>query len=164
MNGSTVKLPLCLLLAAILTTPLATMAAAETHDHHGTVPQKMKLNEGKKWASDEPLRQGMNTIRSSAAAILPLAHAGKANNAAYDAFARDVTAQVGYIVQNCKLEPLADAQLHIAIGDIMAGVEMAEGKQKGTKRSSGVVKVVQTLNTYGKYFDHPNWKPIALPH
>ena len=160
----TVKSPICMLLAAILATPLATMAAPQTHDHHGTAPQTMKRNAGKKWATDEPLRQGMNAIRSSAAATLPLAHTGKAENSDYDAFAREVTAQVGYIVKNCKLEPQADAQLHVAIADIVAGVEMAEGKQAGAKRSSGVVKVVRTLNAYGKYFDHPNWKPIALPH
>lgn len=156
------KSPIFLLLAVMLATPLAAMAAAESHDH-GSAPGKMVLNAGKKWATDEPLRQGMDAIKLSAAATLPLAHSGKAGNADYDAFAKEVTAQIGTIVQQCKLEPKADAQLHIVVGDIMAGVEMAEGK-KGTKRAFGVVKVVQALNTYGKYFDHPKWTPLALPH
>ncbi|MDQ1831623.1 hypothetical protein [Massilia scottii] len=140
------------------------MAAAEAHDHAAGAAQKMTLSAGKKWATDQPLRQGMNAIRLSAAAILPLAHAGKANDAEYGAFATEVTAQVGYIVEHCKLEPRADAQLHIVIGAVMAGVNMAQGKQQGAKRSVGVVKVAHTLNTYGKYFDHPNWKPLALAH
>ena len=93
------KSPIYLLLAALLATPLATMAAAEPHDHHAGATQKMTLNAGKKWATDQPLRQGMEAIRLSAATILPLAHAGKANNADYDAFAGKVTAQLEYIVQ-----------------------------------------------------------------
>lgn len=157
------KSPIYLLFAAILANPLTTLAA-EDHHGHGAAPHKMELNAGKKWTTDDPLRQGMNAINFSAAAMLPAAHAGKATNANYDAFGKEVTAQVTYIVQNCKLDPKADAQLHTIIGDIMAGVEMAEGKQQGKKRSTGVVKVAQTLNTYGKYFDHPGWKPVALPH
>jgi hypothetical protein len=158
------KSPAYFLLAALLATPLATTAAAEVHDHAAVAPQKMTLNAGKKWATDRPLQQGMNAIRLSAAAILPMAHGDKANNADYEVFAREVTAQVGYIVQHCKLESRADAQLHIVIGAIMAGVEMAEGKQQGVKRSAGVIKVAQALNTYGKYFDHPSWKALALQH
>lgn len=156
------KSPIYLLLAVMLATPLATMAAAETH-HHGAAPKKMVLNAGKKWATDEPLRQGMNAIKASAAATLPLAHAGKAGDADYDAFAKEVAARIGAIVQQCKLDPKADAQLHDVVGAIMDGAEIAQGK-KGANRASGVVKVVQALNTYGKYFDHPDWTPLALPH
>lgn len=158
------KSPIYLLLAALLATPLATMATAEPHDHHAGATQKMTRNAGKKWATDQALRQGMNAIRLSAATLLPLAHGDQANDADYDAFAREVTAQVEYIVQHCKLEPKADAQLHLAIGAIMAGVDMAKGEQPGVKRSEGVLKVAHTLNTYGKHFDHPNWKPLALAH
>lgn len=158
------KSPLYLLVAALLATPLTTLAATGNHDHGGAAPQKMELNAGKKWAVDAPLRQGMDAIKSSTATILPAAHAGKASSADYDAFGKEVTAQVNYMIQNCKLEPKADAQLHVIIGNILVGVEQAEGKQKGKKRSSGVVKVVHALETYGKYFDHPGWKPVALSH
>lgn len=154
----------CLLLAALLATPLASMAAVAAHDHHAGAPQTMTLNAGTQWATDQPLQHGMNAIRSSAAAILPLAHAGKASNADYDAFAGQVTTQVEYIVHHCKLEPKADAQLHIVIGAIMAGVAMAEGKQAEASRSAGVVRVAQALNTYGTYFNHPHWKRLALAH
>jgi hypothetical protein len=152
-----------LLLAAILAAPLTSLTAAATHAH-GKAPQKLELNAGKKWAIDEPLRQGMDAIRLSASVALPLVHSGKAADTDYDAFAKEVTAQVGYIVQNCKLDPKADAQLHGIIAEIMSGAEMAAGKQQGKQRSSGLLKVVQALDTYGRYFDHPNWKTLALPH
>lgn len=156
------KLPTFLLIAVTLAAPLTTLAA-DRHEHGAAASHKVELNAGKKWATDTPLRQGMTAIRSSAAAILPAAHAGKATAANYDAFGKEVAAHVTYIVQNCKLDPKADAQLHVVIGDIMAGVETAEGKQRDQERASGVVKVVQALDAYGKHFDHPGWKAIKLP-
>lgn len=157
------KLPMLLLLVATLTTPLAALAA-DHHDHGGAVPHKIELNAGKKWATDDPLRQAMNGIRSAVASTLPAAHAGKAASSDYDALGKEITAQVTYIVQNCKLDPKADAQLHVVIGDILNGVEMTEGKQHDKGRAVGVVKIAQALNTYGRYFDHVGWQPIVLPH
>ena len=157
------KIPMLLLLAATLAAPLATLAAAP-HDHDNAAPQKMELNAGKKWATDAPLRQAMAAIRSSVNQTLPAAHAGKATPADYDAFGKEVTAQVTYIVENCKLDPKADAQLHIVIGDIMSGVEAAQGKPTDAERASGVVKIAQAINTYGKHFDHAGWQAINLPH
>ncbi len=35
-----------------------------------------------------------------------------------------------------------------------------EGKDKKVNPHAGTNKVVAGLNTYGKYFDHPNWKGL----
>lgn len=158
------KSPLVLLLAVALSSPLAALAAADAHDHGKSAPHKLELNAGHKWGTDDALRQAMSTIRTSASQVLPLAHAGKATAVDYDAFGKDVSAQVAYMVENCKLDPKADAQLHIIVADILSGVEAAEGKQGEKKRASGVVKVAQAANAYGKYFDHAGWKAIKLPH
>ena len=158
------KSPLALLLALALSSPLAALAAADAHDHGKPAPHKLELNAGKKWGTDDALRQGMSAIRASVSQTLPTAHSGKATPAEYDAFGKDVTAQISYIVENCKLDPKADEQLHIIVGDIMNGVEAAEGKQGDKKRASGVVKVAQAANAYGKHFDHAGWQAIKLPH
>jgi hypothetical protein len=150
------------LLAATLTLPV-TALAADAHQH-GHAKQKMELNAGKRWATDDSLRQGMTAIRSSVLVTLPDAHAGKASDADYDAFGKKVAAQVAYIVQNCKLEPKADEQLHGVIAEIVEGAELAEGKHKGKSRAAGVVQVAQALNAYGKYFQHAGWTPVKLPH
>ncbi len=157
------KSPMFFLIAAMLATPLTTLAA-DSHDHGTTKPHKVELNAGKKWATDAPLRQAMTAIRTSTTAILPSAHAGKAVAENYDAFGKTVAGQVTYIVQNCKLDAKADAQLHLLIGDMMAGAAIAEGKQPEQQRASGVVKVAQALNSYGKHFDHGGWQSIKLPH
>ncbi len=151
--------------AAMLALPLMVQAADHSHHDHGaSAPQSIQLNAGKKWATDDALRRGMGSIRTLAEKALPAAHAGKLTPAGYDALANDVNAQIAFVVENCKLDPKADAQLHIVIGDLTNGVEAMQGKQPGQSRAMGVVEISRTLNTYGKYFNHPGWKAIKLPH
>jgi len=64
-----------------------------------------------------------------------------------EALAKKVESEVAGIVQNCKLEPEADAQLHIVIADLMAGADDAE-------------RVAKALNAYGEHFDHAGWKRL----
>lgn len=158
------KSPLVLLLAVALSSPFAALAAADAHGHGASTPHKLELNAGKKWGTDDALRQAMSSIHKSVSQTLPAAHSGKAKVADYNAFGKDVTAQVAYIVENCKLEPAADEQLHIIVADLMSGAEAAEGKEGDKKRASGVVKVAEAANAYGKHFDHTGWKAIKVPH
>lgn len=156
---------LALLATAALTFPLMAGASESTHHaHEATAPGKIQLNAGKKWKTDDALRKGMNAINGSVAAALPAAHAGKFTPAQYDNFASDVNSQIAFIVQNCKLDPQADAQLHFIVSDMVDGLDAAQGKQAGKDRALGVVKVAQALNTYGQHFDHANWHAVKLPH
>lgn len=139
----------------------AAVAATEKPVHeHGAQPVKLTLDNGKKWATDEPLRKGMAGIRSAMEASLHDVHEGKLPVAGYNALAEKVGAQVGGIVAECKLEPKADAQLHLVIAQILEGVEAMQGKQRQVKRQAGAVKVVAALEQYGKYFDDANAQPI----
>ena len=139
------------------------VVAAEKNAHsqeHGAAPAKLTLNEGKKWATDAPLRQGMENIRKYMDASLRDIHEGKLSAAKYGELAKKVNGEVGGIVANCKLEPKADAQLHLVIADIGEGIEAMEGKAKKVKRQAGAVKVIGALEKYGAYFDHPGWHSI----
>lgn len=73
-------------------------------------------------------------------------------------------AQVSYMVTNCKLEPKADAQLHVLIGEMMKGAEVMEGKQPGVQKTTGLVAVARAVNAYGEHFSHPGWQAIDLRH
>ncbi len=158
------KSPVLFLLAGVLAFPLLLQAEPADHDHGASASHKIELNAGRKWATDEALRKGMTAIRTLVGTALPAAHTGKLTSAQYDALANDVNAQLTYIVQNCKLDPKADAQLHIVIGDIAKGVETIQGKQPGKERPSGVLEISRAMNTYGEYFNHPGWQAIKLPH
>lgn len=142
----------------------ATTCAAPTHSHeahaeHGA-PATLQLNDGKKWETDAALRQAMDSLRQIMAASLPEIHESRLPVAGYSALARKVDSEVGNIVSNCKLEPKADAQLHLIVADLLTGSEQMAGKVKKAKRQDGVVKVVGALEKYASYFDHPNFKPL----
>lgn len=137
----------------------AAAPAGHSHDHAGA-PVKPSLDAGKRWASDEPLRKSMTNIRNAMDESLHAFHEGKLSAAKYNALAAKVNGEVGYMVSNCKLEPKADAQLHLIIAEILEGVEAMEGKVKKVKRQDGAVKVMGALESYGSYFDDPSWKPI----
>ena len=129
------KTALAITVALAFGAPLAYGQAG--HDHgHAAAEAKLVLNQGQKWPTDAPLRQGMENIRAVVA-----------KGAKDEALAKAVETEVAGIVQNCKLEPQADEQLHIVIAELMAGAEAKDAE-----------RVAKALNAYGEHFDHAGWK------
>jgi hypothetical protein len=155
--------PLPSLAAAVLFATLASgqpVVAAEEHHHHGessAAAQKLELNAGKKWATDAALRQSMDDINQAMARALPLIHKKRFSDSDYATLATTINQKVGYAVEHCKLEAKADAMLHLVIGELIAGAEIMEGMTAAT-RHDGAVRVRHALESYGEYFQHPNWK------
>jgi hypothetical protein len=146
-------------LAAAMVLAVSAPALAAEHGH-GTAGAALELNQGKKWQTDEALRQGMTNMRAALARDLKAIHTNKASEAQYEALAAKLNAEVAYVVQNCKLDPKADAELHKVIAEVLAGAEAMQGKEAGVDRRSGAVRVAKALNTYGKFFDHPGWRNL----
>jgi hypothetical protein len=119
------------------------------------------LNQGRKWPTDEPLRAGMGRIRGLVEPLLGAAHAGRLTAAQYRA-GREAEIEIGGIVANCKLEPKADAMLHLVIAD-SAGTDAA-GRDDKTAPALGLVKVAEGVNQYASHFDHPGFTPIRNVH
>jgi hypothetical protein len=160
-------------LRALLTTMTIAVAGAicttgvvhaQTHDHGAASHAKLTLNQGVKWATDAPLRAGMARIRALVAPQLDGAHAGKFSQAQYAALAGQVEGEVGKIVATCKLEPKADAMLHLVIGQIGEGTAAMLGKTAAVKPEQGLVKVATALNDYARHFDHPGFATISAAH
>ena len=149
-------------MAAALSLPALAQTAA--HDHSAATPHKLALNQGRKWATDEPLRAGMGRIRGLVEPQLGAAHAGKLTPAQYRELATQVETEVGGVVANCKLEPEADAMLHLVIADLAEGADTMAGKNVKVRPVLGLVKVAQAVNQYGSHFDHPGFKPIPGVH
>ena len=139
--------------------------AAPAHKHDSQADHAaattLQLNAGKKWATDEPLRKSMASIRQAVEASLHQIQENRLTPAGYGKLAHKVEGEVGNIVSNCKLEPQADVQLHLIVADLMAGSEQMAGKVKKAKRQDGAVKVIGALENYATYFDDPQFKPIA---
>lgn len=139
----------------------ATPAAASHEHHHGPASASLELNAGKKWETDAALRQGMASLRQAMAAALHEIHENRVSNQKYGQLAQKVEREVTGIVANCKLEPKADAQLHLIVADLLEGAGEMSGKAKNIKRQEGAVKVIDALNKYATYFDDAGFKPIA---
>jgi hypothetical protein len=157
---------LALAFAATLGLPAyaATAAAPEpshaAHATHAAAPAKLTLDQGKRWATDAPLRAGMVRIRALVAPKVGAIHGGKLTAAEYQALGVAVEKEVADIVAQCKLPPEADAMLHLIVAELLAGADAMQGKGSGSP-ASGAHKVVVAANDYGRYFDHPGWKPIG---
>lgn len=137
------------------------LASGDAHEHaHGGHEANLVLDHGKKWQTDEPLRQGMSAIRNAVAKDVKAIHANEAKPEQYRALAKKVEAEVAGIVRNCKLEPEADAQLHIVIAELLAGAEAMQGKEKDVKPRAGAERVAKALNAYGEHFEHAGWKRL----
>lgn len=140
-------------------------AGAHAHDGHAAAtPQRLGLNQGRKWATDAPLRSGMQRIRALVEPGIAAAHAGRLSAAQYAELARQVEAEVGGIVANCELDPQADAMLHLVVADLGAGTDTMAGQQTGKAPEQGLVQVATALNAYGRHFQHAGFKPIRLAH
>ena len=158
MKSILVHTALAASLAAAFSLPA--IAAEAAHDHGTAAGAQLELNQGAKWPTDEPLRKGMGNMRAALAKDLKVIHANQASAAQYEALAAKLNGEVAYVVQNCKLDPKADAELHKVIGEILGGADAMQGKEAGVARRDGAVRVAKALNAYGKYFDHPGWRNL----
>jgi hypothetical protein len=142
-------------------TAMAAPAGAHQHDHdHAGGATALMLNDGAKWAIDAPLARAMANIRNAVHAELDEIHADKLPKKNYRALAKKISGEVAYMVENCHLEPEADAQLHLIIADLIEGVAAMEGETAHGSPRDGAVKVVGALDDYATYFDDPRFEPI----
>lgn len=155
-----------LVVAAAIGADFATAAPAAGHSHgdEAAPHARLALDHGRKWATDAPLRDGMNRIRALVEPQLAAAHAGSLTPARYTALAGKIEAEIGGIVADCKLEPRADAVLHAVIGAIGAGTETMAGKTAAQRPAQGLVQVAKAVNDYAGHFDHPGFTPIRITH
>lgn len=149
-------------LSAIVVLGLALGApaqAAEPHAHGAPgAAVHLRLDNGKKWQTDDVLRRGMTAIRAAVEESLTPIHRKTFKPAQYDALAARIQIQIDDVVGNCKLPEAADQQLHIVLEQIIDGVAKMKA---ATGRDQGAVRIVEALAQYGKYFDHAGWRPLA---
>lgn len=154
------KIAVTLSAAALLSmSPVMVSAQDHSHSHDAGEPAHLTLNDGKKWATDDNLRQGMSRIRDALAAELPAIHSGKATAEQYRALAQKTNDQIAFMVKSCKLEQKADAMLHLVLADVMAGADAMMG-QDGSEAHKGAAKITHALENYATYFDHPGWRGL----
>ncbi len=136
---------------------LAETGAHDAHQHDGHAAAALSLDHGKKWQTDAPLRQGMQSINDAVMKAVPAFHHDALTKPEAEKLASHINTQVEYLVENCKLAPQADAVLHVFIGDLLAG---AGELKKQPLSGQGLPRIVGVLQQYPEYFDQPAWDEI----
>lgn len=132
---------------------------ADAHEHGAGAAGLTLDDAGRKWATDEALRTGMQAIRAQVIALPEPAAPEQRRQ-----LAAGIRDQVNYLISHCKLEPRADAVLHVLIGQLLAGADALEAAGPETGTGAGAVHALhRALDDYARYFDHPGW-PAAAPH
>jgi hypothetical protein len=148
-------------LAASLIALSAPALAADAHSHGAESPaRKITLDHGRKWATDAPLREGMAEIRKALARQHAAVKKGTMGDAGYAALGATIEKNVASIVANCKLSPEADANLHVIIAELTGAADDLQGGPTASHEEAAR-KAMNAVNLYGRYFDHPGWKPLA---
>lgn len=151
-----------LILAASLVS-LTPAQAQPSHDHghaeHGVV--QIELDHGRLWATDAPLREGMGRIRAAVVMARQADAQGRLNVTQAQALAAAVEDGIAFMVQHCRLEPKADANLHILLGHLSAAATAVRANPGAV---DGLPQMLEVLDTYPRYFNHPGWQAITHGH
>ncbi len=110
------------------------------------------------WATDEPLRAAMNRLSEATQKSAPAYERGELQPGEARALADQVEREVAYMVENCRLEPDADAALHVLIGRMM---QAATALRADPSSPAGMPQLHSVLNDYANAFDHPGWRSDA---
>jgi hypothetical protein len=150
------------LVAAACLAGLAPAQAQPSHPHehaqHGTMA--LELDHGRRWATDAPLREGMERIRAAVAKASRADAPGGLTPAQAQALAASVDEGIAFMVQHCHLEPKADASLHILLGRL-SGAAAAVKANPGA--ADGLPRLREALAMYPRYFAHPGWPADGAP-
>jgi hypothetical protein len=106
-----------------------------------------------RWATDAPLREGMQGIRAAAEALEHYEHGHLRPDHAV-LLAERIEGHVRDIVARCRLAPEADAALHA----ILASILRSTGALKSDPHAPGAIASLRrALVDYGRQFDDPGF-------
>lgn len=126
------------------------------HSHeHSEQSAGIMLDEGKKWETDAPLRKGMNSIHQAVEKAEKAFESKTLTKEEGEVLASHVNKQLMFMVENCELQPKADASLHVIIGEMMMGIG---AMSKAPDAEGGFPRIHKALKQYPKFFDHPDWE------
>lgn len=135
---------------------LSTLVYAEEYTHKPNEQRaEQTLNHGKKWGTDEALRQSMDNIHQ----VMTASQEGikKENLSAqeYQRLAEVVDKNIADIVKNRKLTKAFHV---VVLADLTQSAQLMRTSTKIQAQRVGALGVQQSLLNYGKYFQHPGWR------
>ncbi|MDE2593981.1 MAG: hypothetical protein KGL57_07055 [Burkholderiales bacterium] len=145
-------------LAACVLLSTAAYAEGHEHEHAHAEASAPRVQAGKKWATDEVLKSGMDGIRQTMLARRADMDADKLTTQDYQKLGDALEQHTARIVQNCKLSKDADRAFHsVVLADLMRDTELMRTSPKVQIQRLSAQGVMQTLRHYGENFQHPGW-------
>ncbi|HET9653296.1 MAG TPA: hypothetical protein VFP36_13935, partial [Usitatibacter sp.] len=149
------KMLCALAAAAAFASVPAFVFAGQSHSQHPQAHQ-LTLDKGGKWKIDEPLRTGMESIRDQVTQMHLAGERAPLKTEWYRSLGLSIQQEIAAIVKNCQLDPQADANFHILLAQLDEAAEALKRNTAGDARR-GMKQARETLEHYGRYFDHPGW-------
>lgn len=143
--------------AGILLAETAMSDHQHSHGHDEYAASGLSLDHGEKWKTDAPLRHGMKNINEAVINVVPAYHHETLTKIESEKLSSNINTQVNYLIENCKLEPGADATLHVLIGDLLSAADKVSNDPLSEQ---GMPHLVKTMQLYQDYFEHPGLKSI----
>ena len=110
--------------------------------------------------TDEALRSAMTTLRDTVGARLQGDPAQPMAEADYVALAAEVERQLAALVAGRDFHSRAGRHLQWLLGDIADGAGLMRTAPRVPGKRMGLLRVVETLNFYGREYDHPGWAAL----
>lgn len=132
----------------------------DEHEHAGHGEMQLTLDHGQRWETDAPLREGMERIRV-AVNKAQQADGKKLNSARAKILATATEEGIAFMFENCNLEPAPDANLHILLARLSAA---ATAVKADPIAADGLPQMLEVLDLYPQYFNHPKWQAAEHKH
>lgn len=158
MNNLLFQLVAIVVLVMSISRPgLAQDHHAFVHEETAQIEESPKLNHGKLWETDVPLREGMVRIRMATVTAQTSSTDGKLDRARAMELAASIDGSLAYMFEHCSLEPAADENLHVLLERLIHAVSELK---KDPNAAGGLPQILDVLASYPKYFNHAGWEPL----
>lgn len=147
----TSALPVLVLIAAFSAAP----ALAHNHAAPAPMPAASPIA---KYPADAALRTAMDRVRNAVEAFEHARH-GHVGAEQVRALADHLDAQVAKVFSECRLEPQADASLHVLLGTLLKG---SRAIREAPDDLTPVMAMERALADYARLFDHPVARAAAV--
>ena len=144
---------LCAAVAALCAAPAPVLAADDARPQ----PKLQAPADELPRPTDEKLRTGMLQLRETVAAGVSDAAADEAGQVA---LAGEILRQVAAISEGRNFHTRPGRHLQWLLGDISDGAGLMRDAPRLQAKRLGLLRVAETLNFYGREYDHPGWEPI----
>ena len=116
------------------------------------------LDQGKQWATDEAVRQGMESIRQTLMASQERIKNEQLNAQDYQRLADVIDKNLADIVKNRKVSKESEKAFHLVVMiDMKHNLELMRTATTVKLQRVGALGALQSLRLYGSYFQHPGW-------